>query len=82
MSLDRRVLNVVSPERTFTGIGAHYCVTSAIMSFEMRLDIGRRRGAHSEYPKAGGNNRVLSDDKSARTRYVGVDGQRLIGDEM
>jgi hypothetical protein len=32
-------------------------------------------------PKAGGN-RVLSDDKSARARYVGVDGQRLIVDEM
>jgi hypothetical protein len=29
MSLDRRVLDVVSPERTFTGMGAHYCVTSA-----------------------------------------------------
>lgn len=28
-------------------------------------------------PKAGGNNHVLRDDESARTRYVGVDGQWL-----
>jgi hypothetical protein len=28
MSLDCRVLGVVSPERTFTGTGAHYCVTA------------------------------------------------------
>ena len=32
VSLDRRFLDVVSPERTFTGVGAHYCVTGAIMS--------------------------------------------------
>jgi hypothetical protein len=35
MSLDRRVLDVVSPERTFTGIGAHYRVTSASTSCGM-----------------------------------------------
>src|ERR1700732_4835267 len=31
MSLDCRFLGVVSPERTFRGTGAHYCVTSAII---------------------------------------------------
>jgi hypothetical protein len=35
VSLERWVLDVVSPERTFTGIGAHFYVTSAIMSFGM-----------------------------------------------
>jgi hypothetical protein len=38
MSLDRRVLDVVSPERTFTGTGAHSFVTTA-SRFSEQLDL-------------------------------------------
>jgi hypothetical protein len=40
MNLDCRVLDVVSPERTSTGTGAHYCVTSAIARALGGTDIG------------------------------------------
>jgi hypothetical protein len=52
VSLDRRFLDVVSPERTFTGVGAHYCVTGAIVSCGMACLTGRP-GASQGYHGTG-----------------------------
>jgi hypothetical protein len=52
MSLDCEVLDVVSQERTFTGTGAHCCVTSVIMSFGTKCLTGRRLGGSSKWQSA------------------------------
>jgi hypothetical protein len=63
VSLDRRFLDVVSPERTSTGVGAHYCVTGAIMSGGMACLTGRPgasqgyHGTEAPYAKASERNR-------------------------
>jgi hypothetical protein len=33
-------------------------------------------------PEAGGNDHALCDDKPTGVGHVGIDGQRLVGDEM
>ena len=81
VSLDRRFLDVVSPERTSTGVGAHYCVTGAIMSGGMACLTGRpgaSQGYHgTEAPYAKASEKSLRKGRDIELRSHQRANQRI-----